>query len=101
MAPFVMLARIIRVVGGLIAAFLVAGILLVVFDASEDNGLVDAVLEVGRFFADPFRGIFELDDNHLQIAINWGIAAAVYVVVAGLIAFLLARTAARGAARDR
>ena len=37
--------------------------------------LVAAVLDVGRFFADPFRQIFQLDDNHLQIAINWGIGA--------------------------
>lgn len=95
MAPFLLLARIIRLAGALIVAVLVVGILLVVLDAGEDNRLVDAVLEVGRFFAAPFRDIFELDDNHAEIALNWGIGAAVYALVAGLIAFLLTRTVGR------
>lgn len=100
MGALVALARIVRFVGGAIAAILVVGILLVVLDANEDNALVDAALDVGRFFADPFRGIFDLDDDDLQIAINWGIGAAVYMLVAGLIATALRRIATRGATRD-
>lgn len=87
------LARIVRAIGGLIAAVLVLGTLLVAFEANEDNALVDAILEVGRFFADPFRAIFELDNDKVQIAINWGIAAAVYLLVAGLVAMVLRRGA--------
>lgn len=92
------LARIVRLIGGLIAAVLVIGILLVAFEANEDNVLVDAILDVGRFFADPFRAIFELDNDKVQIAINWGIAAAAYLLVAGLLAIAL-RRAARAADR--
>lgn len=95
------IARLVRAVGGAIAAVLVIGILLVLFEANEDNTLVDAVLEVGRFFADPFRAIFELDDDKAQIALNWGIAAAVYPTAAAVVAAGLRRAATRPAGRRR
>ena len=89
--------RAIRAIGFAIAAALAIAVLLVVVDANEDNAIVNAVLDVGRFFAEPFRQIIELDDNDLQIAINWGIAAAVYVALALALAagvrFLAARAA--------
>ena len=71
----------IQIAGWVIAGIIALGIVLVVLDANEDNGLVDAILDVGRFFAKPFRDIFEMDDNDLEIAVNWGIAAVVYVVL--------------------
>ena len=76
-----LLVNAIQIAGWVIAGILVVGIILVVTDANEDNALVDAALDVGRFFADPFRGIFEMDDNDMQISVNWGIAAVVYVVI--------------------
>ena len=71
----------IQIAGWVIAAIIGLGILLVVLDANESNGLVEAILDIGRFFTDPFRDIFEMDDNDLEIAVNWGIAAVVYVVL--------------------
>lgn len=91
-APIV---RLVRLAAGLIAGVLVIGILLVVFEANEENTLVDAILEVGRFFADPFRRIFELDDDKAQIAINWGIGAAVYLAAAALIISVILRVTRR------
>ena len=76
-----LLVNAIQIAGWVIAGILVVGIILVVTDANEDNALVEAALDVGRFFAEPFRGIFEMDDNDMQIAVNWGIAAVVYVVI--------------------
>ena len=70
-----------------------------VADANEDNGLVSAILDVGRFFTDPFRDFFELDDNKLEIAINWGIAAIVYVAIAMIIAAVLRAVGGRARAR--
>lgn len=93
------LARVIRIIGGLIAAILVLGIVLVLVDANENNALVGAVLDVGRFFADPFRRIITMDDADVQIAINWGIAALVYLLVAALIAAAIAAVARRVAER--
>ena len=99
MKAVALIVRLVRVVVGLIAGVLVAGVLLVVFDANEDNALVDAILEVGRFFADPFRGIFELDDNKAQIALNWGIAALVYLVAGALVIAVVRRLGAMGRRR--
>jgi hypothetical protein len=83
-----MIANALRLIGMLIAFVIVVGIALVALDANEDNALVDAWLEVARFFTRPFRGIFELDDSTRQIAVNWGIAAVVYVLVFALLARL-------------
>lgn len=98
------LARILRTIGMLIAAVLAIGVLLVVVDANEDNAIVNAVLEIGRFFSGPFRGIIELDDNDLQIAINWGIAALVYIAVffalAALVRAVAGRAGNRGSSGD-
>ena len=79
---------------GMAVAFVIAiGIALVVLDAKESNDIVRIWLDVARFLTEPFQGIFDLEKGkeHLQIAINWGIAAVVYAVVAGIVARLLAR----------
>ena len=98
-----MLARLVRFIGFAIATVIVFGILLVVLDAEESNGLVSAILDVARWFTEPFRGIFDLEKGkeHLQIAINWGIGAVVYALVAILIARLLTMAALGGARRRR
>ena len=88
--------NIIRAAGWVIAGVIALGIVLVVADANEDNGLVAAILDVGRFFVKPFRDIFELKDNDLEIAVNWGIGAIVYVVIAMLLVALLSKVVRRG-----
>jgi drug/metabolite transporter (DMT)-like permease len=89
------LARIIRFIGAAIAFVIVVGIVLVVLDARESNGLVSAWLDVARWFTDPFQGLFNLDDNKAQLAVNWGIAAVVYFAIAAIIAKLLAMAGVR------
>jgi hypothetical protein len=81
-------ARLVRLVGGLVFAVIALGILLVVVEANEGNAIVGAILDLDRFLVRPFRDVFDLERGreHLQIAINWGIAAVVYFVVAALIA---------------
>jgi hypothetical protein len=83
----------VRMLGYGVAFVIAVGIALVVLDANEDAKLVEAWLDAARFLTDPFRGIFDLERGreHLQIAINWGIAAVVYVVIASVLARLLDR----------
>ncbi len=85
------LARLVRLIARLVAGVLVAGILLVVFEANRDNTIVEAVLDAARFLAGPFDDMFQPDGRKAQIGVNWGIAAAVYLLVGGLIARLLRR----------
>jgi hypothetical protein len=79
---------------GMAVAFVIAiGIALVVLDAKESNDIVRLWLDVSRFLTEPFHGIFDLErgKEHLQIGINWGIAALVYLLAAMLLARLLRR----------
>ena len=79
---------------GLIVAFVIAiGIVLVVLDANEKSEVVKGWLDACRFLVAPFDDIFDLRKGreHLQIAINWGIAAVVYLAIAFVIASLLNR----------
>lgn len=87
-------------IASLLAAVIAAGILLVVLDANEDNAIVDAVLEIDRFLTDPFRQIIDLENGkeHLQIAINWGIAAAVYLAIGFALAAVVRAVAGRRSA---
>ncbi|HEV2061224.1 MAG TPA: hypothetical protein VGR12_00115 [Solirubrobacteraceae bacterium] len=79
---------------GLAVAFVIGvGIALVALDAKESNDIVGVWLDVCRFLTDPFRGIFDLERGreHLQIGINWGIAALAYLLAAILVARVLRR----------
>ena len=67
------------------------GIVLVVLGANTSNAIVEAVRDAARFLAGPFDGLFTLDSNKAEKAVNWGIAAVVWYAVAHLIARLLLR----------
>jgi len=85
------IAKAITTIAAIIATLIVVGIVLVLLKANPANDIVDALREIARFFAQPFDAIFELERRRPEIALNWGIAAVVYLVVASLIAKLLTR----------
>jgi hypothetical protein len=85
------LARVITTIAALVAGVIVLGIVLVVLEANRSNGLVELILDVARFLVGPFKDMFDLDDRKVEVAVNWGIAAAVYLIVASVIAKLLRR----------
>jgi phage tail tape-measure protein len=84
------LARLVRLVAGIVAAIIVAGILLVVLNANPSNDIVSAIHDAARALVAPFDGMFTLDSADATLAVNWGIAAVVYLIVGGLIARLIA-----------
>ena len=43
----------------------------------------------------PFHNVFSVSDAKLNLALNWGLAALIYLVVGALLAGLLARGAAQ------
>jgi len=85
------LARAITLLAAAVAAVLVIGILLVVLEANRSNDLVQAVRDAAQFLAGPFDGLFSLERNKVEVAVNWGIAAVVWLVLGRLIARLLLR----------
>jgi hypothetical protein len=70
---------------------LVIGIVLVLLDANRSNEIVNALLDAGRWLAGPFDNVFKMDSHKATVAVNWGLAAAVYAVVGGFVARLLRR----------
>jgi len=85
------IARFIILLGTVVAAILVLGIVLVLLKANPSNDIVQAVRDAARFLAGPFDGLFTFDNNRIEKAVNWGIAAVVWYAVAHLIARLLLR----------
>jgi hypothetical protein len=86
-----LVARLIWLIAVLVALVIAAGIVLVVLKANPGNSVVSSVHDAAKFLVGPFDGIFKPHDHRLAIAINWGIAALVYLAVARLIVGLLRR----------
>jgi hypothetical protein len=82
----------VHLVVSVVVVIIVAGILLVLLKANPSNSIVSQVHYWARSLAGPFDGIFSFHNAHVAIAVNWGIAAVVYLFVGGLIARLLGRT---------
>jgi hypothetical protein len=87
-----LLARVIHLIVSIVVVIIVAGILLVVLKANPTNSIVSQVHDWARSLAGPFDGIFSFHNANVTIAVNWGIAAVVYLFVGGLIARLLSRS---------
>jgi hypothetical protein len=85
------LARAVILAGTAVALILVAGIVLIALEANRSNDVVQVVRDAASFLAGPFDGMFTLDSNKVEKAVNWGIAAVVWYALARLIARLLLR----------
>ena len=83
------LARVIDVVVAIVAVIIAVGVLLVVLEANPENSIVEAWLDAARWLVGPFEDFFTLDDEKLQVAVNWGLALLVYVLVGRGLATLL------------
>jgi hypothetical protein len=86
-----LLATLVDVIIGVIALIIALGILFVVLKANSGNTIVRHVHDAAKFLVGPFDGIFTPKNHRLAVAINWGIALVLYVIVGRLIARLLRR----------
>jgi hypothetical protein len=84
-------ARAVILIGTVVAAILVLGIVLTLLGASPHNELVKVIHDAGKFLAGPFRGLFSLHSAKATQAVNWGLAAVVWYLLARLIARLILR----------
>jgi hypothetical protein len=87
-------ARVVRIVFGVLAAILALGALLVVLRANinQDNPLVKLITDVADAISGPFsrdNGIFDFGGKHAEsknVLLNWGIAAIVYLLIGRFLA---------------
>jgi hypothetical protein len=83
------LARVVQLIVSIIVLIIVAGIVLVLLKANATNTIVSDVHDAARWPVGPFHNIFSFHNGRVALAVNWGIAAVVYLVVGGLIVRLL------------
>jgi hypothetical protein len=86
-----LLAALVDLIVAVVCVIIVVGILFVVLDANTGNSIVHHVHDWAKWLVGPFDKLFTPKNHKLEIAINWGIALAVYFVVGRLIASLLRR----------
>ena len=89
---------------GMAVAFVIGiGIALEVLNARKSNDIVTIWLDVARWLTTPFQGTFDLErgKEELQLGVNWGLAALVYLIVAVLLARLIRAAAGRASLRGR
>jgi hypothetical protein len=85
------IARFVILVASVVALVLIVGIVLVLLEANRSNEIVQAIRDAASFLAGPFNGLFTMDSNKAEKAVNWGVAAVVWYAVGRLIARLLIR----------
>lgn len=86
-----LLARIVHVVVSVVVLIIVVGILLIVLKANTTNSIVAEIQDWAHWLTGPFDGMFSFDNARVAIAVNWGIAAVVYLLIGGLITRVLGR----------
>jgi len=87
-----LLVRVVQLAVSIVVLIIIAGILLVVLKANPANSIVSEVHSWAHWLAGPFDGMFSFRNANTAIAVNWGIAAIVYLLVGGLIARLIGGT---------
>lgn len=87
------LATAVQAAGGAAAAILVANILLVVGDANPDNAIARFVAGFASVLAPGFHDLFTPADANLRVIVNYGLAAACWLFVTGVVTRTLRRAA--------
>lgn len=89
------IARLVRLATALVVLLIVAAIVLRVASANQSNTIVKDIHDGARALVGPFKNVFSIRNPKDSIAANWGLAAAVYLVVGLFVAGLITRVAPR------
>jgi hypothetical protein len=96
------LARLVRFVVGLVVLVIVVGGVLFLLSANPSNAIVHDIHDAASTLVGPFKNLFSISGHpKATLAVNWGLAAIVYLVVGGLISRMLARMGTRRVGRAR
>ena len=85
------LARVVDIAVAVVAVIIALGVLLVALEANRSNAIVELVLDTAARLVGPFEDFFTLADQKLEVAVNWGLALLVYVLVGRTVAGFLRR----------
>jgi hypothetical protein len=87
------LATLVRIVGGLAVLILVAHVVLTLGDANPANAITKLVASWADRLQIGFRGLFTPADPRTAVIVNYGLAAAFWLVVTWIVVRLLQRLA--------
>lgn len=93
------IARLIRLAAIVVAAVIVAAIVLRIAGANAGNSIVKDLHDAGHALAGPFNNLFSIRNGKTATAVNWGVAAVVYLVIGGFLSSLIARMSPRAMRR--
>ena len=85
------LARVLNTIGLAIVAVLVAYIVLTLLDANPANSFATLIRQLAEFFNLGLANLFLLDDPKLMIAVNYGAAALLWLLVTSVVVRLVRR----------
>ncbi len=88
-----LLARLVGLITGILVAIIVLTILFKVLDANRDNSIVTAAFDVSDKLVGPLDDVFTLKNRKAEVAVNYGLAALVYLVAGRVVARALRRAA--------
>jgi hypothetical protein len=84
-----LLANIVRTAASVVVGIIVIAIVMVLLGANPSNDIVTWFHDAGAWLAGPFKGLFSLNDPKANVAVNWGLAAVVWSIVAAVLTRLL------------
>ena len=90
------LARLVRLAAAVVVGIIALAIIFVALDASSSNGIVSTVNEWAGTLTSPFHHVFAVSSHKGTIALNYGLAIVVYLVLAAIVAGFLARATVAG-----
>ncbi|MQA10947.1 MAG: hypothetical protein GEU98_20800 [Pseudonocardiaceae bacterium] len=91
------LAAVVRWVGLVFAVILVGHVVLVIGEANPDNWITGTVANWADPLAIGFKDLFIIEDDKLQVLVNYGIAAIFWLIVSAICARIIRRLSGPGA----
>jgi hypothetical protein len=88
-----LVARAVRLAAVLVVLLIALAIVLRVIGANPSNSIAHDVHTAAGTIVGPFRGLFVIRHAKLEMTVNWGLAALVYLIVGSALAALIARAA--------
>lgn len=85
------LAKVVTIIAGIVAAILVLHIVFVIFKGNPTNSFVSHINDYANNLAGPMKDIFSFKNPKTNTLVNFGIAALVWFGLGSLIASILRR----------
>jgi hypothetical protein len=80
------IVHILAIIFGFIALIILLHLAFVLLEANPHNPLVNFIGDLANWFSWLFRDMFRVDDPKVRAIVNYGLAALVYLAIAGAIA---------------